>query len=291
MFATRRIPRLIALPVAVALAACGGGDSGATGDTGAAGGDAGAAPMAVANAGTINGTVNFTGMAPANQPIDMGAEPTCAAQHPAGPTTQTVIANNGKLANVFVYLKEGLTGTHPAPSTNVEVDQHGCVYVPHVTGVMAGQGIVFKNSDGLAHNVNAQPQNNRPFNISQPTSMTSAPQRFSTPEVMIPIQCDVHGWMQAYVGVVANPYFATSGEDGNFTIGNVPPGTYTLESWHEHYGVKTAQVTVDPDGTATVTFDYDASVANAVVPLGAPFDPHTDVAAERRVAQPQPATR
>ena len=291
MFATRRFPKLIALPVVVALAACGGGDSGATSDTGTAGGEAGAAPAAVANAGTINGTINFAGMAPANQPIDMSAEPTCAAAHPAGPTTQTVVASNGKLANVFVYLKEGLTGTHAAPSSNIEVDQHGCVYVPHVMGVMAGQGIVFKNSDGLAHNVNAQPQNNRPFNISQPTSMTSAPQRFSTPEIMIPIQCDVHGWMQAYVGVVSNPYFATSSADGNFTIGNVPPGTYTLEAWHEHYGVKTAQVTVDPDGTATVTFDYDASVANAVVPLGEPFDPHTDVAAERRVAQAQPATR
>jgi plastocyanin len=290
MFATRRFPRLIALSVVFALAACGGGDSGATGDTGEAGGEAGAAPAAVADAGTINGTINFTGTAPANEAIDMSAEPTCAAAHPSGPTTETVIANNGRLANVFVYLKEGLASAPAAPSTNVEIDQLGCVYHPHVTGVQVGQGVVFKNSDGLAHNVNAQPQNNRPFNISQPTSMTSAPQRFNTAEIMIPVQCDVHGWMQSYIGVVSNPYFATSGQDGTFTIGNVPPGTYTLEAWHERYGVKTAQVTVDPNGTATVTFDYDAAaVASAVVPLGEPFDPHTDVASERRVAEP--ATR
>jgi plastocyanin len=292
MFATRRSSRLIALPVVLAVAACGGGgDTGATGDTGAAGGDAGAAPAAVANAGTISGTVNFTGMAPANAAIDMGAEPTCAAKHPGGATVETVVAANGKLANVFVYLKEGVTGTHTAPATNIEVDQQGCVYLPHISGVMVGQGIAFKNSDGLAHNVKSQPVNNRPFNISQPTNMTSAPQRFSTPEIMIPVQCDVHGWMQSYVGVVAHPYFAVSGADGNFTIGNVAPGTYTMEAWHERYGVKTAQVTVDPSGTATVTFDYDAAMANAVVPMGEPFDPHTDVAADRRVAQTQPATR
>lgn len=279
-----------ALCLAGAVAACGGGggDAGETGGETAGGGEA-AAP--VANAGTINGTINLAGMAPANPPIDMSAEPECAAKHPNGATTNEVVASNGKLANVFVYLKEGVTGSHPAPSDQVVIDQQGCEYMPHVTGAVVGQPVVFRNSDGLLHNVKATPQNNRPFNISQPTNMDSSPQRFSQAEVMIPVQCDVHGWMQMYVGVVAHPYFAVSGADGNFTISNVPPGTYTLEAWHEKYGVKTAQVTVDPNGTATVTFDYDAS-ATAFVPKGKPFDPHPEHRTGASVAAPEPpATR
>jgi hypothetical protein len=191
---------------------------------------------------------------------------------------------------VFVYIKEGLTGTYAAPTETVVVDQVGCHYVPHVIGAVTGQPVAFKNSDGLAHNVKAQPTANRPFNISQPNNMTSAPQRFAAAEIMIPVQCDVHGWMEMYVGVVAHPYFAVSGDDGSFTIGNVPPGTYTLEAWHEKYGLKTGQVTVDPNGTATVTFAYDAAVANAYVPLGKPFDPHKHGEPAPRVADPAPAT-
>jgi len=273
---TRVTRTFAALFVTGALLACSGGDNTqGGGETDTAGGGESAAPMAVANAGTITGMVNFEGMKPANEPIDMSEEPDCQAKHPNGPMTETVVGDDGKLGNVFVRITEGLSGDHPAPSEPVIVDQVGCDYVPHVVGVMVGQGIEFKNSDGLAHNVQAQPQDNRPFNISQPTSMTSAAQRFSAPEVMIPIQCSIHGWMKGYIGAVAHPYFATSAMDGSFTISNVPPGTYTLEAWHEKYGTMTQQVTVDPNGTATVTFGYSASMAeNAVVPLGEPFDPH-----------------
>jgi hypothetical protein len=133
--------------------------------------------------------------------------------------------------------------------------------------------VTFRNSDGLLHNIKAQPRNNRTFNISQPNNMTSS-QTFSQPEIMIPVQCDVHGWMEMYIGVTDHPYFAVSGEDGNFTIENVPPGTYTLEAWHERYGVTTQQVTVEPNGSVDVAFDYSASMAGAHVPLGRPIDPH-----------------
>jgi plastocyanin len=255
-----------------AITACGGGGGGETDEAPAEGGEQ--AAVEVANAGTINGTVDFTGTAAANPAIDMSEEPTCAEKHAGGVTAETVIANNGKLKNVFVHIKEGLTGSFPAPSETVVIDQEGCVYKPHVTGVMVGQGLVFKNSDGLAHNVKAQPSANRAFNISQPTSMSSSPQRFNSEEVMIPVQCDIHGWMQSYVGVVSHPYFAVSGDDGSFSIQNLPPGTYTVEAWHEKYGVQTQQVTVEPNGTATATFNYSADMAGAPVPLGKPIDPH-----------------
>jgi len=291
----RSFTTTVALILAGAFAAaCGGGDSGSTAATSEpSGGGEAAAPAMVADAGTITGMVNFAGVAPANSPIDMSEEPDCAAKHTGGAMTQTVMAENGKLANVFIYIKEGLTGSYPA-SGSVEVDQDGCVYHPHVVGVMTGQDLDFKNSDGLAHNVQATPANNRPFNISQPMSMTSAPQRFNTPEIMIPVQCSIHGWMKMYVGVVAHPYFAVSATDGSFSIGNVPPGTYTIEAWHEHYGTMQQQVTVDPNGTATMAFDYSDSMAlNANVPLGEPIDPHNHTAAEiaAHAAAAQPETR
>jgi plastocyanin len=264
--------RWMALMLAGALAACGGGgdDAGQS----AAGADATAGPAAaIENAGRITGAVNFTGQAPAPQPIDMSGEPTCLAKHDSPPMTRPVIATDGHLANVFIYIKEGLSGTYATSGDRPEIDQDGCIYIPHVVGVQAGQAVTFRNSDGLLHNIKAQPTNNRTFNISQPTNMTST-QTFSQPEIMIPVQCDVHGWMTMFIGVTNHPYFAVTGEDGSFTLDNVPPGTYTLEAWHERYGVTTQQVTIDPNGAATVTFEFNASMAGAHVPLGQPIDPH-----------------
>jgi plastocyanin len=256
--------------IAASVAACGGGTQDEAPQTG--GEQAGPAAQ-VENAGRINGMVNFAGTPPANAAIDMSEEATCAQKHTDPPTAETVIANNGKLQNVFVYVKEGLSGSFSPPSQAVEIDQDGCVYMPHVTGVMTGQQLVFRNSDGILHNIKATPSEQPGFNISQPNNMTST-RTLRAQEVMVPVQCDVHGWMEAYVGVVDHPYFAVSGEDGSFTIENLPPGTYTVEAWHEKYGTQTQQVTVGANETVDLAFDYNASMASAVVPMGRPIDPH-----------------
>jgi plastocyanin len=274
-----------------ALLACGGGDAGDTGGEAmpAEGGQA-AAPAQVANAGTIMGMVNFEGMKPANQPIDMSEEADCAAVHTGTPMTQTVVGDEGKLGNVIVRIVGAVQGAAAASTEAAVMDQVGCEYTPHVITVATGRGVSFKNSDPVAHNVQANPQANRPFNISQPTTMTSAPQRFSAAEV-VPVECSIHGWMQGYIGVAEHPYHAASGNDGSFTIANVPPGTYTLEAWHERYGTMTQEVTVEPNGTANVTFGYNEGMAaNAIVPLGDPIDPHNhtaeEIAAHRATAAP-----
>lgn len=255
------------------IAACGSGADAPPPAAGEQPGEAAGAAMAVADPATITGVVNFAGEPPANEPIDMSEESTCAEKHATPPTQQTVVAQDGKLANVFVYVKEGLTGTYEAPAEAAEIDQDGCVYIPRVTGVMVGQDLAFTNSDGLLHNINAAPTNQPGFNISQPTTMTTSRQ-LRQPEVMVPIQCDVHGWMHAYVGVVDHPYFAASAADGTFTIGNLPAGTYTLEAWHEQYGTQEQQVTVGANETVNVTFDYSAGMAGAVVPLAEPIIVH-----------------
>lgn len=230
----------------------------------------------LATAATITGRVVFEGEAPAMAPIDMAEEPSCAARHADGARAETVVVNeNGTLRNVFVYLKEGLANrSFPAPSEPVVLDQQGCVYTPHVIGLQVGQELVIRNSDGILHNVNARPTVNRGFNISQPTTMETR-RSFAASEVMIPVACDVHGWMQAYIGVVDHPYFATTGADGAFHLAQLPPGDYVLEAWHERYGAQTVNVSVAPNETKEIIFTFNASMArNAVVPLGEPIDLH-----------------
>jgi hypothetical protein len=239
--------RILAVVAAVGLsAACGGGGGGGEsgGDTGAA---AAAAPL---GSGSITGAVNFVGTAPANPVIDMSEEAECAAKYSDGAVDPVVLVSDGKLGNVFVRVTSGLpAGPYPAPSEKPVIDQDGCLYKPRVVGVMVGQELEIRNSDPLLHNIKSAPTENRPFNISQPRVMSTT-RKFNTPEVMVPLQCDVHGWMKAYIGVVEHPYFAVSGTDVSFTISGLPDGTYTIEAWHEPLGTQTAEVTIT-DGAAT----------------------------------------
>ena len=137
------------------------------------------------------------------------------------------------------------------------LDQDGCRYHPHVLGIQAGQTLAIKNSDGILHNIKAKAKANRPFNISQPTVMTST-KTFDKPEVMVALECNVHGWMHAWLGVLPHPFFGVSGADGSFTLKGLPPGTYTIEAWHEKYGTQTATVTVAGSETKTTDFSFAA---------------------------------
>jgi len=236
--------------------ACGGGESAGGGEASPASSQAAVAPLGT---GTISGVVLFQGTPPANPTIDMSEEPNCAARYTGQPTDPVVVVADGKLANVFVRVTGGLpAGPYPAPTTKPQIDQAGCLYHPRVVGVMAGQALSILNSDSLLHNIKAVPTANRGFNVSQPRAGMTREQIFAEPEIMVPFECNVHGWMKAYVGVVAHPYFATSSEAGTFTIGGLPPGTYQLEAWHESLGTKTGEVTIGPDGAGTVTFTYGA---------------------------------
>ena len=257
------------------MAGCGGGDGGGGGASGGGGGAAVENPVDAATAGNIAGSVVLEGDAPSMDAIDMSSESVCADKHASTPMVPDVVVNsNGTLANVFVYVKEGLESLQfPTPGA-VLLDQNGCVYLPHVLGVMAGQDITIRNSDGLLHNINASPEINRGFNSSQPVSMETT-RSFGSAEVMVPLRCDVHGWMNAYIGVLDHPYHSVSNGSGAFDLSTLPPGEYVIEAWHERYGTQTQTVTVTTGETAEVTFTFSASMAqNAVVPLGAPIDLH-----------------
>jgi len=214
---------------------------------------------------TITGSVKFTGKKPRSRPIDMaGADEKCAEAH-GGKRLKpdTVILNdNGTLRNVFVWVKSGVEGwSFPMPEGDAMLDQKGCMYSPHVQGMRKGQSLSIKTSDPTAHNVHGYAKVNRPFNRSQPAGAANVTIKMKRDEASPPmkVKCDIHPWMNAYVAVVEHPYFSVTGDDGSFKLENLPPGTYTIEAWHEKYEVMEQTVTIGDKETKTVEFAYPKS--------------------------------
>ncbi|MGC1296149.1 MAG: carboxypeptidase regulatory-like domain-containing protein [Alloacidobacterium sp.] len=208
-------------------------------------------------AGTISGTIHFSGKMPAPVQIDMAQDPACNFS----PTnfSEQYAGKNGNLQNVFVYVRDGLGNKmYPAPSTHVVVDQKGCRYTPHVVGTMVGQPVSFTNSDPTMHNIHMLPTvgGNQTVDISQPPNGAAESRVFTQPELMIPVRCNNHPWMQAFINVVANPFYAVSDADGHFEIKGLPPGTYTVVADHEVLGQQTATVTVGSKQTASQDFTF-----------------------------------
>lgn len=211
-------------------------------------------------AGTISGTVIFQGTPPPPTPADMGADEACHTNHVDDPRlTQDVVVNDGKLANVFIYISEGVKGKYQPPADSVVLDQRGCRYDPHVFGIVVGQKLIIKNSDPTLHNIHSMGSQNKQFNIAQYGADDGQPKttvkEFTHQEIMVPISCDVHGWMRSYAGVLNHPFYAVSGNDGGFSF-KAPPGTYTLTAWHERLGKQTAQVTIASGESKPVTFTF-----------------------------------
>ena len=218
----------------------------------------------VHNAGAVSGApltgkVIFEGTAPPPQILKVEADPVCLLQHQGGITSEEVVVNpNGTLKNVFVYVKQGLEGqTFPAPAAPVVFDQKGCHYEPHVFGIQVGQPLEILNSDDTLHNVHALPKNTQEFNLGMPIKGMKLTKTFTAPEVAVKIKCEVHPWMAAYAGVLDHPFYAVTGEDGSFSLKDLPPGEYVVEAWHEKYGTQTQTVKV-PE-TSEVSFTFKAS--------------------------------
>ena len=201
-----------------------------------------------ATAGTIRGTIRIEGKMPAAKVISLDADPQCAKLHMGGKITEET-----GVGNVFVYLKTGLEGKVFAPVTEpVVMDQKGCWFGPRVVGIRTGQALRVTNSDPVTHNIHPQPVKNRDWNQSQAPEDPPLSRRFAAPEIMIPVKCNVHNWMRAWIGVVDHPYFAVTGADGGFVFRDVPPGTYTVAVWQESLG--TQEQTAAPGSELTFTF-------------------------------------
>lgn len=211
-----------------------------------------------ATGGTISGRVLFRGDVPVMPVIDMSSNPSCEREHKGPVRAQTVVVNkNGTLRNAFVWIKDGLPSAHWAPpADSVKLTQSGCIYEPHVTGIMVNQTLEILNDDPVNHNVHAESDVNPPWNISEPPRAEHNFRKFAKAEVFFPVTCSVHPWMRSYLGVSPHPFFAVTGEDGSFTLPGVPPGTYTIEVVQEKLGRKEGKVTLPASGTASIDFTY-----------------------------------
>jgi hypothetical protein len=263
---------LTALVVLVALFAMGSACTPKEGGNGNAAPTAGATKFTPkGNEGSISGVVAFEGTPLANKKVDTSADPACASKNPNLETEENMV-KDGKLANAFVYIKDGTLAdgtkitalTFDTPTAAVNLDQNGCHYVPHVSGAMVNQKLNITNSDPTQHNIHFTPKNNDDWNQSQPNGAAPMTHEFKRAEVLVPVKCNQHPWMKAYVGVLKHPFFAISKPDGTFQISGVPAGTYTVVAWHEGPGngtEKTMSVTVPASGAGKADFSFSAATA------------------------------
>ncbi len=222
------------------------------------------APSVSATAtGQIVGTVKLDGQAPHLKPIDMSKDPACAQARNGTPAAMenVIVGANGGLANVVIYVSQGLTGNEAAtPTQAATIDQKACQYVPHVVALSVGQHLTVLNSDKTAHNIHPQPNpagGNAQWNKSQMAGSSPIDVSWNNEEVAIPVKCNIHPWMHGYIAVVKGP-FGLSNDSGSFKLENLPPGTYTLTAWQETYGTQTQKVTVAAGKPATVDFSFKA---------------------------------
>ena len=211
-----------------------------------------------ATAGSIHGAIHFTGRKPAPKPIDMSEDPACVEAHKGKAHDESLLLGpHGVVANAFVYVEKGLEGkTFETPTTPVIIDQRGCWFRPRVLGIQVGQPLQVVNSDPVTHNIHPMAAVNREWNHSMGPGDDPITRKFTKPEIMIPVKCNIHSWMHAYIGVLDHPYFATTGEDGSFTLPNLPRGTYTVAVWQEKLGTLRQQITVTAGHNSAADFTY-----------------------------------
>ncbi len=212
-----------------------------------------ATPIDPSTVASVSGTVKLDGAAPKPSKIDMSQDPACKGTNNA----ETIVADGGNVANVFVYVKEGLGDrTFDVPKEAVTIDQQGCKYHPHVLGVMTGQNIEIKNDDPTTHNIHPTPQANREWNESQPPQAAALEKSFAREEIMLPVKCNQHPWMRMYVNVVKSPFYAVTGPDGKYEIKGLPPGDYTIAFVQEKLGEQDQKVTLAAKDSKTVDASF-----------------------------------
>ncbi|MGZ3459417.1 MAG: carboxypeptidase regulatory-like domain-containing protein [Archangium sp.] len=209
--------------------------------------------------GTVRGTITFKGVPPAPAAVEPGTDPACQGMALTDPSLRV---KEGKLENVLVRVRGLVPRSHPAQPA--VIDQRQCTYQPRVQGVVAGQPILIQNSDGTLHNARALAGTKTLFNVAQPPNGKAVQRPLPADAEVVHLKCDIHPWMSAWVVVNPNPYFATSGADGSFSIEHVPAGTYTLEAWHETLGTRTAEVTVKEGEMTSVSFEFSSGEAKGI---------------------------
>ena len=212
---------------------------------------------AVPGGGKVSGKVTYEGTPAKQKPIDMSKEPSCAKQYATPPPTETVVTGpNNALENVVVYISAGAPDESP-PSQPAVFTQKGCRYIPHVLALQVNQPLQVLNEDQTSHNIHPLAKINREWNKSQPPGTPPIVDKYDKME-FIPVKCNVHPWMHGTFAVLKNSHYSISGNDGGFTLPNLPPGKYTVTAFHESYGDQTQEVSIADSETKNVNFVFKA---------------------------------
>lgn len=216
------------------------------------------APTDAGAGGEIAGRVILDGQAPKSHAISMAADPECSKSHPGAEMSEEVVVGpENALANVVVYISEGLDGrAFDSPKQPVVIEQKGCQYHPHVVAIEAGQKLEVENDDATTHNIHPIPLNNREWNQSQAQGVPPFEATFGREEISIPVKCNIHPWMKGYIAVFKHPYFAVTGKDGKFVLRNVPAGNYTIMVWQEKLGTQTQKISLNAKETKNLEFTF-----------------------------------
>jgi plastocyanin len=218
-------------------------------------------PPDPATLGDITGTVHLSGKPPAPVKIDTSMDPACAMSGAPDFNAEQYVVQDGKLANVYLYIKSGPPAAMSAPGTStapVVLDQKGCRYTPHVIAVMRGGSVSFQNSDVTMHNIHTMPTvvGNEAIDISQGPRGVPVVRQFKDAEAMMPVRCNNHPWMNAFINVSATPFFAVTDASGHFDLKGLPAGDYVLGAVHEKLGEQTLKLTVPAKGAAKADFTF-----------------------------------
>jgi plastocyanin len=205
----------------------------------------------VKDGGSISGTVKFKGTAPAPKKLEVSKDKEVCGKSPK--VDQSLVVNNGNLANAVVTITDIKTGKK-IDAKKVTLDQKGCEYQPHVLAFPVGTTVEILNPDGILHNVHSYSKANSPFNMAQPKFKKTLDVKIDKPEA-IEVKCDVHAWMHGWLVATESPYVAVTDNSGNFKLTDVPPGSYTVEVWHEKLGKNTQKVSVKAKEDAKVSFE------------------------------------
>jgi hypothetical protein len=247
---------VLSLGVFPFLVACGGGEATKESEPAAEAPKAAAAASNATGTASISGRILFEGTVPAPERIKLSADPKCAEMHKDGLERESIRVKDGGLADVLVYVKSGVSGSYAAPSDPVVLDQAGCDYHPHMVALMVGQPFIIRNSDDTLHNIHPRPTANAEFNVGQPRKGMESTKTFDKPEILIPVGCDVHPWMRAFISVLSNPFFAVTGDDGSFSIKGLPAGDYEVEAAHGKLKTVVGKVSVKDGEEAKLDLTY-----------------------------------